>query len=795
MFRAKSLLEYYTALSRLAIVVLVLLIASNSVGHAMRAEPLRSSPSTQFAVVVLDSESHTPLQLARVSLMRGTSLVQGHVTDVSGQAIFRDVYGNYTLVVRSVGYRPYSQPITVLDQSIVDTVLLSLVQQNEVVVTSNVIPNVSVDLSSGNQVFDASTYHAPPQDRITALVQQSVAGAARAPTGEVHVRGQHGEFTYYLDGIPVPLGVFGGLNEVVDPQVIDRVTFLTGGFPAEYGGQMAAVMDVQTKVPEGSGFHLNASEYTGTYLPNIDKASQILPNRFLNSDGQTLAISDHTGPLSFYLSGSRQETDRRIDPPVPLIFHDHGFDYFLYGKADYILSPTSYLSMNLNYGVTATQVPYDSLEGIASDYQTATNSFQTLSYFNTLSTETEHEQHLFIGAYAREGGLVYTPGSIDPPGFVFASDTSKAYNLAEDRSFTTLGTRVKYDASLSHQVQYAIGGNFSATTGHENFTSADSAGNAGPSVFSNFAGSDFGLFVQGQYHPLEWTRFDVGVRYDQHIAPDLPFTSQVCPRIKWNFFIDESNTAYLYYGSIFMPNNTEGLRTIASASQGSNVPQGTLPERDKFYEAVYSRSWGYGVTSKLAAFYKFATPGVDDATIGSSALKTPVNIDTVRTTGLELALSFSDPNSPFSGYVNTSIIHAYGAGTITGGFLPFATDGTATDLDHDQRLSVVIGANYQPQDWFVNGQAIYGSGLTNGNPNGLPIQTGLFNFNQGAHTTPSWIINVSGGYTFHIGNETLTPSLYITNLLDYHHLIKGAYFSNAVWEEPRNVVLRVSFHI
>jgi len=61
-------------------------------------------------------------------------------------------------------------------------------------------------------------------------------GAARAPTGEVHIRGHHGEFTYYVDGIPVPLGVFGGLNEVVDPKAIDRATFITGGFAAEYGG-------------------------------------------------------------------------------------------------------------------------------------------------------------------------------------------------------------------------------------------------------------------------------------------------------------------------------------------------------------------------------------------------------------------------------------------------------------------------------------------------------------------------------------------------------------------------------
>src|SRR5205085_2832333 len=138
------------------------------------------------------------------------------------------------------------------------------------------------------------------------------------------------------DGAPVPLDVFGGLNEVVDPQVIDRSTFWTGGFPAEYGGQIAAIMDIQTRVPTGS-LHVDASTYAGSYVPSGNRDSVILPNRLLNSNGQQLSISDHIGKFGYFITGSRQETDRRIDPPVRTIFHDHGFDYFLYGKADYLL--------------------------------------------------------------------------------------------------------------------------------------------------------------------------------------------------------------------------------------------------------------------------------------------------------------------------------------------------------------------------------------------------------------------------------------------------------------------------
>jgi len=107
-------------------------------------------------------------------------------------------------------------------------------------------------------------------------------------------------------------------------------------------------------------------------------------------------------------------------------------------------------------------------------------------------------------------------------------------------------------------------------------------------LVTDFNGSDFGVFLQAEWHPMECTSFEFGTRYDQHIAPDMPLQSQVSPRVRWNFLIDEDNTAYLYYGRMFMPNNIEGLKSIAVNFNGSDVTLvPTLPERDDFYEAAY----------------------------------------------------------------------------------------------------------------------------------------------------------------------------------------------------------------
>jgi len=457
-----------------------------------------------YTVVVYDGSNQVPLELARVALYRGSSLVRGKVTNPEGRAVFTDVIpGNYNLLVRSVGYDDHLDTIPVDQSHTFDSVTLYEVGK-VVTVAGFREPNITTfDPTTGNQIFEAETYHAPPTARMTQLVQENLMGAVRAPTGEVHIGGQHGEYTYYVDGAPVPLGVFGGLNEVVDPKVIERATLMTGGFPAEYGGQIAAVIDIQNRVPTGA-FHLDASTYGGTYAPSISKDSVINPNRLLNMNGQSLSMSDHTGKFGWFLSGSRQETDRRIDPPISTISHDHGFDYFLYGKADYLLSDIDYLTLNLNYGITNTQVPYDPVEvggtnppQAQDDNQYTTNAFQTLTYYRTISSQADHESNLMVAGFAREGGLTYTPGGIDEPTVASNGNTDV---ISEDRNFTTLGVRTKYDNRLSHEFMYAAGFNFSNTIGHEDFGPVDSNSTnltpysniSGPHTISNYTGSDFG---------------------------------------------------------------------------------------------------------------------------------------------------------------------------------------------------------------------------------------------------------------------------------------------------------------
>ena len=107
---------------------------------------------------------------------------------------------------------------------------------------------------SGAQIYNSNVTPVAPGTRMTNIISRNLAGAVIAPTGEVHIRGMHGEYQYVIDGMPVSLSIFGGLNEMVDPIIVDRIRFLTGGFSAEYGGKTSAVIDIQNRVPPGK-FH------------------------------------------------------------------------------------------------------------------------------------------------------------------------------------------------------------------------------------------------------------------------------------------------------------------------------------------------------------------------------------------------------------------------------------------------------------------------------------------------------------------------------------------------------------
>ena len=690
--------------------------------------------------------------------------------------------GSYVVQATLLGYRPARSTIDLTgnERSVPVALRLSPAPIQLQAVEVGAQAPIAVDTRTGDQIFQQSDYHGSPTTTASQILQQSIAGAVRAPTGEVHIRGQHAEYTYYIDGVPVVTGISGGLNELFDPDVASQIRFETGGWNAEFGNKNTAIVFVTSKVPTGR-LHVQASGATGSF----------------GSNAQNLILSSRSQNFGVVLSGSRQVTDMRQEPVVfnpttlePINFHNHGDDLYGFGKLQWLPTVHDLVNLDLNLSRTKLAVPFDSTGGtLVDDQQLELNGFQNLGWQHDFGTGASPHATLFAAVFHRHGKLDYDPGPGDTPQFVFFPDPTP-YNLQEHRTFQSNGIKLDLGGRPSHAVEWKVGVQGTHTVGHEAFSTRDATGNPGPLSDSDLRGHDVGAYAQAVYLPIEQIEVRSGVRYDTHEAPFAGTAHQVSPRVKLSYLPTPATTAWVYYGRLFVPTNIEDLRAITSVADSGVVAAPTLPERDHFFEAGIVHRFPRGVVAKLSAYHKRSAPGIDDNTVPGSAIVTSVNIDQVRITGIESAVEIH-PAGPLSGYLNAALNHAWGHGPITGGFFPAKTPGGNFDLDHDQRLSIVASTTWAAHGGYASVTSIHGSGLTNGGDPDASYGIGLFAFNRSVHVPSSTIVNASAGYSFAFGQTIVRPQLFVDNIFDKKYLLKGAFFSGASVGRPRSVQLKL----
>ncbi len=789
------------------------LVLAGLVVPAARAGASRIAPAqaTDIIGTVTDSTTGQPLGSAQIGITQNGRVVVNTITDDFGRYRAHNLdAGTYVIAVHALGHRPANRPATVDGSpgAVRADFQLAPIAISLAAVEVKASTPLAVNTRTGDQMFKQEDYHGAPTATTSQILQQSIAGSARAPTGEVHIRGQHAEYTYYVDGVPVPSSISGSLNELFDPEVVNQINFQTGGWDAEYGNKNAAVVNVSTKIPAG-GFHMDASTYAGSF----------------NSNGQSVAMSTNAGRLGVFLSGARQVTDMRREPVEfdtvtfrPHNFHNHGEDLFGFGKLSYSPSAGDVLNLDANWSRTRFEVPFNStLTNRFDDRQQDVNAFLNAGWRHQFGTPTGDigasnvgagqatsaetagaPPELFAGLFYRYGTLDYTPGANDSAQFFFFPDTVNAYNLRENRRFNTVGLKLDFTTHPRNELEFKTGLIAQRTSGSEDFQATAQNGSPGPASVSHLQGRDIGGYAQGAYSPVEKLELRTGIRYDVHTAPFAGTRTQWSPRIRLNFYPSAATTMYAYYGRLFIPTNVEELRTITNSAVGS-AAEPTIPERDHFYElGLIHRFDVAGLVAKLSGYYKQSQPGIDDATIPGTAIVTSVNINQIWTKGIEGVLEVR-PSGPFSGYLNAAVIHAYGRAPITGGFLPSAPPSNYFDLDHDQRLSLVASGTYSMSKLFMSATAIYGSGLTNGEttsdlPN-APYGTGLFSMNRDFKVQPSTIVNASAGYSIIAGTTVVRPQIYVENLFDRRYLLKGAFFSGASVGRPRSVQFRLNVGI
>ena len=96
-------------------------------------------------------------------------------------------------------------------------------------------------------------------------------GVAKDSFGQLHVRGDHADLQYRINGIILPEAI-SGFGDALGTRFIDKIDFLTGALPAQYGYRTAGIINITTNdglQSDGGSVDLFAGN-RGTFSPSIE---------------------------------------------------------------------------------------------------------------------------------------------------------------------------------------------------------------------------------------------------------------------------------------------------------------------------------------------------------------------------------------------------------------------------------------------------------------------------------------------------------------------------------------------
>ncbi|MGH8090289.1 MAG: TonB-dependent receptor plug domain-containing protein, partial [Rudaea sp.] len=107
---------------------------------------------------------------------------------------------------------------------------------------------LSPDIGASQYVISQQAIQQLPLGDATPLNQVllQVPGFVQDSYGQLHVRGDHADLQYRINGVIIPESI-SGFGQTLDTRLIDSVQVLTGALPAQYGYRTAGVVDITTK--------------------------------------------------------------------------------------------------------------------------------------------------------------------------------------------------------------------------------------------------------------------------------------------------------------------------------------------------------------------------------------------------------------------------------------------------------------------------------------------------------------------------------------------------------------------
>ena len=570
-------------------------------------------------------------------------------------------------------------------------------------------PQIASESQGENAPFNQIVLRAP------GVAQDSAAN------GDLHVRGEHANLQYRINGVLLPEGITGfGLE--LDPRFVNSMELITGSLPAQYGFRTAGIVDIQTK----SGFENGgeAEMYGGSY----------------DTRRPSFEYGGTQGKFSYFVDGSYDQNGIGIENPTgsAIPIHDDTQQYKGFGYLSYILDDTSRISLMGSTSYSTFQIPnapgnttpaFANAPGQPPTFDSANlnENQDERNYYGVLAYQkSAGDLNFQAAAYGRYSEVHFLP---DPVGDLYFDGVATDIN----RSLDSGGFQLDGSYLLNDQHTLRAGvmvlqeflTSDTTTTVYPTNSSGAVSGPAFPIVDNGHQHATFfGIYLQDEWKIVPQLTVNYGARFDLY-SSSFDDENQVSPRVNLIYQATDETALHAGYARYFTPPPLENVpaSTVSQfdgTSNESEVKQDdpVKAERANYFDAGISQKLAPGLQVGVDGYYKEARNQLDDGLFGQSQILSAFNYREGRVYGVEFTGSYA--TNGFSSYANVAYSVARGKDWDSSQFLFGASDLAYVQnhwiyLDHDQRVSGSFGAAYSWKQvhgsTHVYADAIYGTGL------------------------------------------------------------------------------------
>ena len=306
-----------------------------------------AAPANQTIIGYVQNADLRRVAQATVELRdQGGALVTSATTnDAGGFSLVTPRDGVFSVQAVQDTYRSEHVVITV-GQEAPDPVVLTLTETKEVALEI-VAPLVPVKPNSSSETYSVSRkdIEALPRGNNVDLhdVLMTIPSAISGSLKQVHVRQEHGNLQFRIDGVPIPDTVTSQFSDLLSPRAWERADILLGGLEAQYGVRTTAVIDITSKSGTKPGFG-SIGMFGGsneTVLPSFEY-------------GGTAGDK-----FRYYVMNNYRRTNRAIDPPTlgQSIYHGDGESNQTFLRGDYQINNNNNVTWLLLNSVADSQIP------------------------------------------------------------------------------------------------------------------------------------------------------------------------------------------------------------------------------------------------------------------------------------------------------------------------------------------------------------------------------------------------------------------------------------------------------